>query len=266
MNPGNDIVKELQELQSPLADMPRTMPFTVPEGYFASLSVASIISDEDPVLNLPKTMPFEVPEGYFSAFSVTSIIKEAETEPVLDLPKTTPFEVPQGYFEAFEANILNKVETPFFGKVASSFEAPPADYFNNFADRMLAAAKVSDIPAQIVADKKESRVIEFKPNWKSIRWAAAAMLVLSIGVGSFMKFSGNGTQIAPFSVSKQLAQLDKGLIRSYVEQHIDEFDTELLADNSSILNMSAEKNIDKMKDQDIKQYLEDGDLGDSGVN
>ena len=263
MNPGTDIVKELQELQSPLANMPRVMPFHVPEDYFASFSVASIISDEDPVLNLPKTMPFAVPEGYFSSFSVDKIMQDED--PVLNLPKTNPFEVPRGYFKTFEANILDIVETPVIGKVAApSFEAP-AGYFNGFADRMLAAAKASDTVTQtIVTDKNETKVIDFKPQWKSIRWAAAAMLVLSIGVGSYLKFNPSNTQ--HLSASRQLAMLDKSLISGYIQQHIDEFDTDLLAENSAVLNQSPEKNIDKLKDQDIQQYLDDADNGDVGIN
>ena len=263
MNPGTDIVKELQELESPLANMPRVMPFQVPEDYFVSFSVESIMSDEDPVLNLPKTVPFAVPEGYFSSISLEKVMKDED--PVLNLPKTTPFEVPQGYFESFEANIFDIVETPVIGKVAApSFEAP-AGYFNGFADRMLAAAKASDTVAQtVVTGKKETKVIDFKPQWKSIRWAAAVMLVLSIGVGSFLKFSPSNKQ--NLSASRQLAMLDKNLISGYIQQHIDEFDTELLAENSAVLNQTPEKNLDKLKDKDIQQYLEDADNGDAGIN
>lgn len=227
MNAANDIVKELQELNSPLAQWPRVMPFAVPEGYFSSFPVQSLMATADPVLNFSKSMPFEVP---------------------------------QGYFEALTARIMDAVEQPAFGRTQQTPFAVPEGYFAGMAGKMLAAAKAADAgPEKAVPAQKATKIIELRPQWKAIRWAAAAMLVLGIGIGSFMKFGQGESQPA---ATRQLAQLDKNIIDSYVQQNIDDFDTELLTENNAVFGASAEKNIHKLDKKDIIQYLDD----DAGWN
>lgn len=225
MNPGNEIVKELEELASPLANMPRTTPFTVPEEYFNTLNEA---------------------------------LKEAltyEEEPTLTLPKETPFALPQGYFEGFAASLIDKVaEAPAFGEIAGAGFEVPAGYFEGLPQQILQAAKAADSITSAAPQQKQAKVISFFPQ-KAIRWAAAAGLILAIGLGGY-KMIGNSPQRA-VSTEIQLAQLDKAVISSYVQQHIDEFDTEMLAEASPVLNQPAEKNIDQLKQADISKYLDD---------
>lgn len=62
MDQQNEILKELKELESPLAGLTRDMPYTVPEGYLAGLPEALSRSAA-----ARHTSPFVVPEGYFGA-------------------------------------------------------------------------------------------------------------------------------------------------------------------------------------------------------
>ena len=230
MDAVNDIVKELQELGSPLANMPRVTPFVVPEGYFSSFSVTHITQDKDPVLHLPKTMPFEVPQGYFDQLTQT---------------------------------IVARAEQPVFGKMQDHpFEAP-AGYFDNFAGNMLAAAKAADAGAmqqEAPAVQKETKVIDLRPQWKNLRWAAAAIAVIGIGISSYLAYNNTSGSAGKGSAAHQLALLDKSIIDSYVQQNIDDFDAEMLTEHNIAFNESAEKSIHTLNKKDIIQYL-DNDAG-----
>lgn len=222
MNPGNDIVKELEELASPLAMMQRVTPFQVPEDYFTTLTNqinASLIYEE---------------------------------EPVLELPREIPYEAPQGYFEGLAASIMEKVsEEPAFGSIeAPSFEVP-AGYFERLPQQILTAAKAAAQPSTV--EQKPTRVVSFMPR-KALQWAAAACLIAAVGFGGYKMINPEQPSL---SAERQLAQLDKDLIKSYVAQHIDEFDTEMLAEHSPILNSTPEKNIHKLNKADIKEYLDE---------
>lgn len=67
MNEHNNIQEELRELDSPLADMPRAMPYSTPDGYFAQFAanIHSIASQHIDLSDNQIAMPYEVPAGYF---------------------------------------------------------------------------------------------------------------------------------------------------------------------------------------------------------
>lgn len=70
MKEVNEIIQELNELGSPLAAMPRTMPYSVPDGYFDQLpgDIWGGIADEQLMLELDgNDMPLQAPEGYFDS-------------------------------------------------------------------------------------------------------------------------------------------------------------------------------------------------------
>ncbi len=222
MNPGIEIVKELEELASPLALMPRTTPFAVPEGYFTTLT-----------------------------YRVTELSQYSE-EQVPHLPVAMPYALPEGYFEGFAATLMDKVaEVPDFGSIEPAKFEVPAGYFEVLPQQILAAVKAADTQASDAPKIKQPRVIGFFPQ-KAARWAAAAGLILAVGFGGYQIFN----QPQPISAERQLAQLDKSVISSYVQQHLDEFDTEMLAEGSPVLTQSPEKNINKLNEAAIQNYLD----------
>lgn len=128
MTRDKNIVSELNELNSVLANVPAHTVYSVPEGYFGSLPAIVLgriramqaenagveISQLSNLLsNLSREMPFTVPAGYFEglAASVLSSIKNSARElsaeeetgsisPLLgSLKKQNPYSVPEGYFE-----------------------------------------------------------------------------------------------------------------------------------------------------------------------
>ncbi len=68
----NDISEELRSIGSPLADMSHSMPYSVPEGYFADFpqSLRDKIETDaaDVTAGWTKEMPFSVPARIFSKF------------------------------------------------------------------------------------------------------------------------------------------------------------------------------------------------------
>jgi hypothetical protein len=78
------VQEELQHLSSTLSTIPRTMPFSVPEAYFANLTS-----------NLP-----------------TLLKDDFVPEELKKLAKRVPYDVPVDYFENLPAQILSKVAKP----------------------------------------------------------------------------------------------------------------------------------------------------------
>jgi hypothetical protein len=232
MKTGSDILNELRGLNSPLADMSRSMPYAVPEGYFEELAayipetVKASEIQEIPAL-WTKAMPYRIPEGYFETFPAT-INTIIAGEQKLPLYKEQKFEVPEGYFEQLPAQILK-------------------------------AAKASDNP--VVAEP--TRTIPLgKPVWKNIRWAAAAVLLLSIGFGSYKTFWSADS----YNAEKALAGISKSTINEYVQQHIDEFDMESIENTVAAHTATSPMNTDAITDEDIILYLDEASWDQAEIN
>jgi len=75
VNEKNDILKELEDLGSPLARFPRTTPYLVPDGYFDQLSSCLLMAgmEQDAGLPFTKMNAFTIPEGYFGQFPVAAL-------------------------------------------------------------------------------------------------------------------------------------------------------------------------------------------------
>jgi hypothetical protein len=124
MSQRANILEELKELESSLADQPVQPVFSVPDGYFENLAekvLARIKALEagdpveeldhlSPALNaISREMPYEVPAGYFAemneravAITENKTAKEElnELSPLLaGIKKQMPYSVPQGYFD-----------------------------------------------------------------------------------------------------------------------------------------------------------------------
>ncbi|HUR65161.1 MAG TPA: hypothetical protein VMZ03_02320 [Chitinophagaceae bacterium] len=154
MTQRDNILQELNELGSQLANSSPENSYAVPAGYFDGLigqvmnrikaSEAANPADElallSPVLsNLSKQLPYSVPAGYFEGLSerMLQLVRESsdhlhkesfartvneETDaisPLLaGLKKEMPFTVPQGYFENLATNAATK-ETKQEAKIIS---------------------------------------------------------------------------------------------------------------------------------------------------
>ncbi len=190
MSSANDIIQELRGLESKLADMPRTMPYEVPAGYFDAMPAAALdaIKAEhiaEPVLTLPKAMPYEVPDGYFEGLA-NSVIAQVQ-ERSLPLTREMGYEVPDGYFENLPAQIIARAK-------------------------------------QEEAQQQAPKTIAF-PVWKTVTRAVAAILVIGIGFSALRYLNSD----KPMSTEVQLAALSQDSINDYIQMHIDEYDADAIA-------------------------------------
>ena len=217
MNNRNDISEELKNMGSSLADMPRIMPYTMPDGYaknFRSELADTIksLDEKNAVSEWAKTIPYLVPAGYFEGLA-DSIIDTIDIEDISGgLPKELPLIVPPGYFKSLP-------------------------------DNLLLAAKTNGV-------KKQHKQMPLKPKntFPAIRWAAAAVLLICISLGSYITFfhsdqSGNPERI--------LASVSTNEIRDYF-QHTYRLDASHIVNSSEINNM-------QLDNKDIIEYLNETD-------
>jgi len=138
MTRKDNILQELNELNSTLATITPQNPYTVPVGYFDGLAArvlnrikameaANAVEELgylSPVLSgISKQLPFSVPQGYFEglaekamqSISESSDYQTANEEmetlsPLLNgLKKEMPYAVPQGYFDGLADKTLQAV-------------------------------------------------------------------------------------------------------------------------------------------------------------
>lgn len=141
MTQKDNILQELRELNSNLANVDLQNIYSVPVGYFDGLTSQVLnrikaleaatpveeLSFLSPMLtNVSKQLPYSVPPGYFEELAEKAMQsvhesndyqtakEELETlSPLLSgLPKQMPYAVPQGYFETLSGNINTEKNKP----------------------------------------------------------------------------------------------------------------------------------------------------------
>ena len=161
MEQVNDISGELKNIGSKLADVPGKMPYAVPCDYFEKtpadfLQTIIELNAEAQTPEWGKQMPYEVPAGYFNNF-VTEVAVAAQASEVLSsIPSAVPFHIPEGYFTTLPGKVLQAAKAETLG----------------MTNKKTIPVKRITIPMQL-------------------RWAAAAMLLMGLGFGSYRILSGN---------------------------------------------------------------------------
>jgi hypothetical protein len=209
----NDISEELRSMGSSLADLSRNMPYSVPQGFFDNFE--DTLQNTIKELNTPdimpawsKTQPFSVPVGYFEELTDNIVSAVTAEELASFLPKDAPFKVPAGYFETLPAHML----------------------------RMARAADPAVKETKIIPLKRRNFI-------KPLRWAAAAILLIGIGFGSYETLFKQQTT----STDKILASVPSDEIHDYL-QHTYRLDIDRIVGNNDINNLQIEN-------KDIIQYL-----------
>ena len=211
MKATNDITQELMSMGSPLADLPRVMPYSVPPDYFAcfeeQLSGLMVSLDvPETVSEWGKSMPFHVPANYFADLS-TDIAEQISREESAPLPKVMPFTMPERYFDTLP-------------------------------DQILIAARASG------SVKKTAKIIPLRRSnpWLK-KWAAAAVILLTIGLGTFELFYSHGSG----NTEKILASVPTNDIQDYLQRTY-RLDVDRIVSNNELINLPLEN-------KEIIQYL-----------
>ncbi|MBA3828764.1 MAG: hypothetical protein H0X33_07490 [Taibaiella sp.] len=218
MNERNDILIELENMGSALAILDRTMPYIIPTGYFAGL--------------------------VHTVFNRMAI--EDAADPVLVTNKQLPYSVPAGYFDLLPGEVMRNVDSLFATTLpdGANLLDVPSGYFESLPEKILAAAKASE--------QTKTKIIPLRRGvWKKVRLAAAAVLLLGIGMGIYKV----AERPAPMNVANELAMVDNGAITSYISQNIDDFDQDMIARGLSKKDIDAAA--EEIDAQDIQEYLDE---------
>lgn len=146
-NPQNKILLELKELGVPLEHKP-TMPFVLPEGYFASFK-----------------------SDFLEQVSALSFADS--------LPKEMPQRIEGAYFEELQKNVLDEIEVIELAEGLTQKETGdvPADYFASMQASVF--AKIAE------EEKKETVPMTVHRTSKKKNWALAATMALLVTLGLF---------------------------------------------------------------------------------
>jgi len=258
METKNDLLNELESLSPLIAAMDKVNVFTVPPGYFDSLSytvLACVNEEQDPTANHSATINSTIPEGYFDqlATSILDKIKNEKTakEEIETLSPTLSglqykkvFEVPTGYFDQLTIDIKNSIQdnsstdeltelSPELQKLqrVNVFEVP-SGYFENLSNSILKKAKASS-----------ARIINFQARNSFLKYAAAAIItgVIAMGALRYLQPSQSAN-----TITTPLAMLDESI------------------EKGKMMNdQQFEESLQKLSSVDIAKYLENnGDITD----
>jgi hypothetical protein len=203
--------------------MSAEMPYVLPDNYLSNLAetltqgVRHAEAIEDPATPaLPKALPFIVPEGYFT--ELVEQLQDHIAENNVPSGITTPYQTPAGYIESLPAQIASTI----IGKEK--------------------------------AHLSKGKIISIHPTWKRASGiAAAALLVLGLGLGSYRYFNSTTPDTA---ATVELSKLDASDIANYVEQNVDEFDAETLTAALSS-EVTSEETLPILEASEIQEYLEE---------
>lgn len=240
MNQRDNILQELNELNSSLANAATANVFTVPVGYFENLSVM--------MLNRIKAME-----------ATTAAEELAYLSPVLSgLSKEMPFTLPSGYFEGLEKNILNTVAesndymtakeeiesiSPLLGGLNRQMPfTVPVGYFENL------------VPAH--TENAGAKIVSFTHR-KWFRYAAAAVMTGIIVLAGFLAFNNNtkepgGKAIAGFKKDvKKMNESQKEIALDFIDAGLN---TEETAKNTEKVKKEVQALLQDIPEEELNDF------------
>jgi hypothetical protein len=255
METKTDILKELAAISTVVAGLKKVNVFTVPYGYFDSISdtvMACLVEENNSLNSVAGYSSTDVPAGYFDnlAGSILDKIKAGQSaseeinhlSPLLSaLQNKQVFETPAGYFENLNNCIIDKINSdsaeeisPLLQSLKSRqvFEVPDG-YFESLADTILKKVQ----PAKIVVMPKRSTFI--------IKYAVAAMLTGALALGLY-KYLDKPAALIDVESSSAVASLDATIEKG-----------------KSMSEQQFNETLASLNQTDIAKYLEkNGDITD----
>lgn len=254
MNQSNNILQELNELGSTLTNIDTQNVYTVPDGYFDTLP--------NLVLNRIK------------ALKAKNVSEELDyLSPVLNsVSKQMPYAVPAGYFDGLEERLMQTVReendyqtakeeieslSPLLSGLSKKMPySVPQDYFQNL---------------RAVNSRSEAKVISMVSR-KRFHYAAAAIIIGIIALGSFLFINNKPTNDPVKSFAKFEKTLDKE-IKKTSDKELKEFvkqftDAGLTGEEKAQVHPKEETKdfLKDVPDTELKTFLEetgDPDISDN---
>ena len=225
MEKNRDILNELQNISPLLAGMEKVNVFTVPDGYFDSISNTVMLGiSEDFSIDTSFIESEDVPKGYFDnlpdnilnkiknqgSTSVQSNETNELPEILSTLQRNHPFSVPGNYFETLADSIMNRI------KIKGEEESLPTvlQDLKSIPSFVTPAHYFEDLPEQILAKVKQdtgAKVVSMARRLPVFKYAAAAMITGALALGIY-KYSNKSLPITidPSSTAQLDPSIEKG--------------------------------------------------------
>ena len=232
MTQRDNILQELRELQSKLADHTPENIYSVPTGYFDGLA--------EQVLRRIRALDAE-----------NAVDELACLSPLLSkLSKDMPYTVPAGYFEEMETSLISSVSTgsqsakeeletlsPLLSGLKKELPySVPVGYFESLGENRASA-------------KTETKIVSLGSR-KWIRFAAAAVVTGIIVTIGFLYFSpvenGPGSSFARFEkkITKEIKKTSDKELDDFIQQFSD-------------AGLDTEETVINIPDAEVKELLKD---------
>ena len=174
---NKDILLELQALSPILAEISSKNIFSVPQGYFQTLSENIVESLEAELIINAKAIPFNIPEGYFDSLSLLILDKITTNDAEEELKLHSP--------------LLYRI------KDTQTYKAP-VEYFNELPINLFKKAEASTV-----------KVINISTFRKIFKYAAAAVIVGAISLGAY-KYADTSNKNLLVSYATLTPSIEKG--------------------------------------------------------
>ena len=246
MTQSTNILQELKELESTLADAAIQNIYEVPEGYFEGL-----VGD---VLNRIKALE-----------AVTTADELNYLSPALsNISKQMPYTVPSGYFEGLEEQLMHAVrESGDYKTAKEELEtlSPLLSSLNKQAPYSVPQGYFETLHEEVRANtKSETRVISITSR-RWLRYAAAAVITGIIALAGLIYFNKQNEPVKNFArfeknLNKEIKKTSDKELTEFVQQFTD---AGLSSEEKVQINPKEEvKDLLKdVTDNELKEFLED---------
>lgn len=245
MENNNKILQELQDISPLLISARNSNPYKVAFSYFDNLAdsiIEKIRSEAEPSFSFSKENVYNAPAGYFDSLSASivqqikektllnEVFEEMETiSPLLNtISKKPVYTVPEGYFEKAEWNDLMNGNT-----------------------------------ARVV---KPAKIISLAKSRKVVRYVAAAAIIGSLAIGSFL-FNGKQNTLQQATATNEQAASE---VKTLSEQEIVDFlkttspgeNIALTTSGTLIKDNDIKNSVSEMSDAEIQRFLQENGEAD----
>lgn len=285
MERNNEILNELENISPLVAAIGKANVFSVPEGYFESISNTVMLSiNEEHLAGFIPELPEEmnVPAGYFDALPnrILAKIKQQETGelPAIfsTIKKDQPFKIPDNYFETLADAVLNRIKN----QQAGNEEVLPAVLHNlkTVQPFTVPGNYFDELPANIlkrIKQQTEAKVITMPKRFSVLSYAAAAVITGALALGVY-KYSNQpsvnnpgqsvaitmdpsiekGTKMDDQKFNEVLNNLTGDEIENYLQQNSSETDIATLSSNVEETVLPNEEDY-LLDDNTLDKFLKD---------
>lgn len=281
MKQENEILQELEGAGCTLlAKDIRSNSYQIPPNYFELLPLELLeinkIASSPIEIMLPIAKPqntMSLPDGYFDHFATKMLQQVHQMEQIVDNHKDNKalkevYQLPADYFNTFEQQLFEAIglralpeeklsEQMMALKNATAYSVPD-QYFEKtaFEQKPIVKTNAKILPFEPVAPT--DNVVQIaRRSIKWAGWAAAAVVFIIFGIGAFQIMNTPESNVNT-DFSNRIAQLPDERVKTWLNNHFDEFDINSMADFNLMVgaDVKAYEELNQISPTQIKAYLE----------